>query len=117
MPFMHYCKRTYVTIMLMTGLLVSALVLATNFISNCAMLLMDRVNFIPKKSSIFSFSPYKINQGSSSYWLYGEDDENYYHFTYNTSTQYQYISKTNDCPDFERGDITTWCSAANGVTK
>ncbi|MCO1768413.1 hypothetical protein FA471_14770, partial [Pseudomonas aeruginosa] len=60
--------------------LIAGLAVMTNFFSNALMLMMDRVNFIPEESSIFSFSPYEINQGSSSYWIYGEYGGNYYYF-------------------------------------
>ncbi|SQC53089.1 Uncharacterised protein [Pseudomonas aeruginosa] len=83
----------------------------TNFFSNALMLMMDRVNFIPEESSIFSFSPYEINQGSSSYWIYGEDGGNYYYFSHELVASYLFISKSNNCPTFDRLDFKTWCSA------
>ncbi|MBX8536469.1 hypothetical protein K5D33_17370 [Pseudomonas cichorii] len=87
----------------------------SNFFSNSLMLMMDRVNFIPEQSSIFSFEPYEINQGSSSYWIYGEDGENYYYFSYEPASPYMFIAKNNSCQGFDRKDFKTWCSAQNGV--
>lgn len=81
------------------------------------MMLMDRDNFIPAESSIFSFDAYEINQGSSNYWIYGEDSNNYYYFAYEESAPYLYISKTNSCTGFDRRDFATWCSAKKGGEK
>ena len=38
----------------------------TPVLSNSLLLLMDRTNFIPAESSIWTFEPTLINQGSSS---------------------------------------------------
>nr|WP_200997432.1 hypothetical protein [Pseudomonas cichorii] len=95
-------------------LLLIGVAATTHFFSNSLMLMMDRVNFIPKQSSIFSFEPYEINQGSSSYWIYGEDGENYYYFSYEPASPYMFIAKNNSCQGFDRKDFKTWCSAQNG---
>ncbi|WP_417660878.1 hypothetical protein [Pseudomonas sp.] len=117
MALNRLCQRILVATLSIACLLIIALALATRLFSKSLMLLMDRINFIPKESSIFSFSPYKINQGSSSYWLYGEDGENYYYFTYEPAAPYKHISKANNCPSFDQRDISTWCSATNGAAK
>ncbi|WP_235204874.1 hypothetical protein [Pseudomonas syringae] len=93
------------------------LVMGTNLFSNAFMMLMDGNNFIPKESSVFSFEPYGINQGSSNYWIYGEDGENYYYFSYEAAAPYILISKSNSCPKFDRQDHTTWCAAEKGEGK
>lgn len=84
---------------------------ATNLASNAMMLLLDRSNVIPQESSIFTFEPYVINQGSSNYWLYGKDRHYYYHFTYRDAAPYVYIRADNPCRGFDREDVRTWCNA------
>jgi hypothetical protein len=86
----------------------------TNLFSNAFMLLTDRSNFIPTESSILHFDPYSINQGSGNYWLYGKDKTFYYHFLYDTETPYLFISTSNSCPDFDKNNFKTWCSAQKG---
>lgn len=74
------------------------------------MLAMDRENFIPNESSIFTLKPYKINEGSSSYWLYAEDQNNYYHFTYKKPGEYILQKKDEaSCSGFSKNDYNTWC--------
>lgn len=87
----------------------------TNIFSNAFMLLTERVNNIPDESNIFAFSPYEINQGSSSYWLYGEDSKNYYYFSYSSTEKYWLVSKEINCPGFNKHDFSTWCSAQKGT--
>jgi hypothetical protein len=94
-----------------------AICLATPLPSNATMLLMDRSNFIPSQSSIFSFEPYVINDGSSNYWLYGQDRTYYYHFTYLADAPYLYIPRKNTCAGFDRADVRTWCSASRGIPR
>ncbi|XFC38513.1 hypothetical protein ACEF39_001511 [Stenotrophomonas indicatrix] len=94
-----------------------AICLATPLASNATMLLMDRSNFIPAQSSILSFEPYVINDGSSNYWLYGQDQTYYYHFTYQADAPYLYIPRKNACAGFDRADVRTWCSASRGIPR
>ncbi|RON55465.1 hypothetical protein BK667_09685 [Pseudomonas frederiksbergensis] len=104
-------------LVLATGILLTGIIMWTTFFSNVMMLAMDRVNFIPAESSIFSFEPYEINQGSTSYWVYGQDPENYYYFSYESASPYIFISKVNGCQDFDRLNFKTWCSAKRGGEK
>ena len=100
------------------GLLMAAalgLGLTTPVFGNLFMLLMDRDNFIPAQSSVFTFEPYQVSQGSSNYWLYGEDEHYYYHFTYLADVPYLYIPRKNTCAGFDRADVRTWCSASRGI--
>lgn len=98
---------------MITTLIVAALAVAlsTPLASNAVLLLMERSNFIPGESSIFTFEPYAINDGSSNYWLYGKDRNYYYHFTYEEDVPYVYIPLENSCPGFAPQDASTWCSA------
>jgi hypothetical protein len=89
---------------------VALLAWTTPVFSNALMLLMDRENFIPAQSSIWTFEPYEINQGSSSYWLYGEDRSHYYYFAYTPETPYRLIAKDNQCAGFNKRDVRTWCT-------
>lgn len=108
---------TSTTLALAAGILAVGVVVWTNIFSNSLMLLMDGVNFIPAESSILAFEPYEINQGSSSYWIYGQDGENYYHFSYDAAAPYIFISKANVCHGFDRLNFKTWCSAKQGTKK
>ena len=92
------------------ALLLALAFFATPVFSNAMMLLMDRSNFIPEESSIWVFEPYEINQGSSSYWLYGEDRVNYYYFAYSPENAYRLIAKNNQCAGFDKRDVRTWCT-------
>ncbi|MDX9683479.1 hypothetical protein BS643_07710 [Pseudomonas protegens] len=82
----------------------------TPVLSNSLLLLMDRTNFIPAESSIWTFEPTLINQGSSSYWLYGEDQQYYFYFSYAQDQPYRLIAKTNRCPGFDKHEVQTWCA-------
>lgn len=64
-----------------------------------------------------TFTPNEINQGSSSWWVYGEDNRNYYYFTYRDDIPYIYTSKENNCKGFNKTDFSTWCEAHNGLAK
>ncbi|MFJ5286473.1 hypothetical protein ACIP66_21820 [Pseudomonas sp. NPDC088429] len=102
---------------LSVAILAVALFSLTNVFPNALMMLMDGVNFIPSESSIFSFKPYEINEGSSNYWIYGEDGKNYYYFSYEPAAPYVFIRKSNACPPFDRLDHATWCAAEGGGQK
>ncbi|MDX5432578.1 MAG: hypothetical protein LPK20_03255 [Halomonas sp.] len=88
-----------------------SVLLFTRVIGNGLMLIMDRENFLPKEASIFTLDPYVINEGSSSYWLYAEDGNYYYHFTYEPGRKYLLMRKDQPCPGFKKDDVTTWCDA------
>nr|BFD38686.1 hypothetical protein FFPRI1PSEUD_01850 [Pseudomonas sp. FFPRI_1] len=91
-------------------LVVLALGGLTSVLSNSLLLLMERDNFIPAESSIWSFEPTLINQGASSYWLYGEDRHYYFYFSYTKDQPYRLIAKNNLCPGFDKHDVQTWCA-------
>lgn len=95
----------------MTALVLLSLLLFPRVIGNGLMLIMDRENFVPNEASIFTLNPYVINEGSSSYWLYAEDSDNYYHFTYEPGREYLLMRKDQPCPGFKKDDVTTWCDA------
>ncbi len=91
------------------------LAVGTNLFSNAWMMLVDRESTLPAESSIFSFKPYVINQGSSNYWIYGQDREHYFFFSYEPAVPYLFILKSNTCPGFDRLNVKTWCSAKPGA--
>lgn len=74
-------------------------------------LAFDPNNYIPSKSNIFFFTPIDIDSGSGGYWLYGEDLNNYYYFIWEGDKEYLYISKSNNCIEFNKLNFNTWCSA------
>ena len=96
-------------LLFVVGACACMLYFSAHVLSNALMLLMDRENFIPAQSSIWTFEPYEINQGSSSYWLYGEDRDNYYFFAYVPEHSYRVIAKDNGCASFDKRDVRTWC--------
>ncbi|RON66388.1 hypothetical protein [Pseudomonas fluorescens] len=104
-------------LLLVVGAVACMLYFSAHALSNALMLLMDRKNFIPAQSSIWTFEPYEINQGSSSYWLYGEDGDNYYFFAYTPEDSYRLIAKDNRCAGFDKRDVRTWCSDHAGEVR
>jgi hypothetical protein len=106
--------RSRLVVLAPTALIV-ALSTWTPLFSNLLMLAMDRENFIPAESSVFSFEPVEVNQGSSNYWIYGQDHEHYFHFFYEPAVPYLFILKSNTCPGFDRLNVKTWCSAKPGA--
>ena len=64
-------------------ILLSLLIIITNtrIFNNLWMLLTDASNYIPDPSSVFTFQPTRIDNGSGGYWRYGEDNNNYYYFS------------------------------------
>ncbi|WP_120997911.1 hypothetical protein [Stutzerimonas urumqiensis] len=95
---------------LATTVVLLGVLLLTRVVGNGLMLVIDRENFVPTEASIFTLDPYVINEGSSSYWLYAEDNDNYYHFTYEPGREYLLMSKDQTCPGFQRDDVSTWCT-------
>ncbi|SFD99692.1 hypothetical protein SAMN05216577_15314 [Pseudomonas citronellolis] len=98
-------------VLLLVAIALLSILLFTRLASNALMLLMDRTNFIPAQASILTLSPYVISEGSGAYWLYAEDRNNYYHFTYEPGREYLVMSKNQSCPSFKKDDFRTWCQA------
>lgn len=83
------------------------------FISNKILLVTNSGYYIPKESSIHTFKQLQVNEGSGEYWIYGEDDKNYYYAgegVEGVGEVYVLISKeqTQNCPDFKVLDYGTW---------
>lgn len=83
----------------------------TPVFGNLYSLLIEKEYFIPKQSSIFTFSETVRNDGSSDVWRYGKDFTNYYYNLSNTNNDVLVFPKSNidDCPGFNSEDISTWC--------
>ena len=80
--------------------------LGTNFWGNIGALVASRGYFIPKESSLFTFSVTLDNIGNGEYWLYGEDDAFYY---YAGVMPYAVMAKDVPCPGLDKLDYRTWC--------
>jgi hypothetical protein len=72
----------------------------------------DRGYIIPKESSWFTFRILKMNEGSGEWWIYGEDERNYY-FQGDHEYKIGYVvfpkTKVNQCRDFNKLEYATWC--------
>ncbi|MFD2586009.1 hypothetical protein ACFSQJ_03660 [Croceitalea marina] len=83
----------------------------TEFGPNAWRLLTGNGYDIPVESSIFEFKVTQMNTGSGDYWLYGEDNENYYTKMENRdNVPYKAISKNvaSTIQSFKSLDYTTW---------
>jgi len=82
-----------------------------NYWGNSLLLIMDPVYIIPKESSKFNFNPTVMNPGSGDWWIYGEDNKNYYYFNGDKKTPYIFIAKkkSKQCNGFNAHDNNTWC--------
>lgn len=69
--------------------------------------------FIPEGSSIFTFQPTVLNDGSGEWWLYGEDAEYFYALDPKDGMQALSIKKADSvrCPLFDEQKFETWCDA------
>jgi len=106
-------KRT-ILISCIVLLIILAIFLTTHTpcAANIWCLLTGRGYSIPEESSVFTFRTLRMNDGSGEWWLYGEDTNNYYYFTGETSRPYIAFSKNEaiHCKGFEITDYTTWCT-------
>ena len=91
--------------------LVVLLATLSNCISNFWMILKDPNYIIPKESNIFQFEVNQMNEGSGDWWIYGQDNKNYYFFYGLESLPYITFSKNDAraCSDFDKLNINTWC--------
>ena len=106
-------KRKWIKILLLLAPLCLVVLLATlsNCISNFWMILKDPTYIIPKESNIFQFEVNQMNEGSGDWWIYGQDNKNYYFFYGLESLPYITFSKNDAraCSDFDKLNINTWC--------
>lgn len=77
---------------------------------NLWFLLTEPVYILPAESSIFTFRPTVLNPGSGDWWIYGEDNRNYYFFTGEKEQPYGYIPRkeADDLAGFDPQDFSSW---------
>lgn len=109
----RHAKRKWIKILLLLAPLCLVVLLATlsNCLSNFWMILKDPTYIIPKESNIFQFEVNQMNEGSGDWWIYGQDNKNYYFFYGLESLPYITFSKNDAraCSDFDKLNINTWC--------
>jgi hypothetical protein len=72
-------------------------------------LITEKSYFIPKESSLFTFNPTQMNDGSGDWWLYVEDRENYYALNIeNESPKYFKLEKGSEPKTFDKFNYRTW---------
>ncbi|OBB48327.1 hypothetical protein [Mycobacterium sp. 852002-51961_SCH5331710] len=84
---------------------------ATPIASNAWFAVTEPAYVIPAESSPWRFTPIQMNDGSGDWWVYGQDDRNYYYFTGSGEPPYVVFPKAQatDCRGFRRDDHRTWC--------
>ncbi|MBR4785067.1 MAG: hypothetical protein IK012_07430 [Fibrobacter sp.] len=106
-------KRKWIRILFLLAPLCLVVLLATlsNCLSNFWMILKDPTYIIPKESNIFQFEVNQMNEGSGDWWIYGQDNKNYYFFYGLESLPYITFSKNDAraCSNFDKLNINTWC--------
>lgn len=80
-------------------------------VSNAWLTATEPAYVIPTESSMLRFTPTRMNEGSGDWWVYGQDDRNYYYFTGSGEPPYVVMPKAeaNACVGFESTDHRTWC--------
>lgn len=106
-------KRKWIKILLLLAPLCLVVLLATlsNCLSNFWMILKDPTYIIPKESNIFQFEVNQMNNGSGDWWIYAQDDSNYYFFLGYDSLPYIVFSRSaaEKCIGFDKVNVDTWC--------
>lgn len=105
-------RRWIFRLILLTFLIV---LFCTSVFGNIFSLVIEKAYFIPKQSSIFTFTETVHNNGSSDVWRYGEDFTNYYFnlSSFNNDVLLFPKKDIHTCPGFNPEDVTTWCKAKN----
>jgi len=67
--------------------------------------------FIPDESNYFDFVVTEMNNDSGEWWVYAEDEDNYYYLITYEPQRYERVLKEDaqTCIGFNSKDITTWC--------
>ncbi|WP_458450426.1 hypothetical protein, partial [Fibrobacter sp.] len=112
-------KETYPTqrkwiriLLLLVPLCLVVLLMAfSNALLNCWMLLIEPNYIIPKESNIFQFDVNQMNEGSGDWWIYGQDNKNYYYYIGHDSLPYITFSNgaAQICSGFDKLNVNTWC--------
>lgn len=69
-------------------------------------LFFDPEYFIPEGSTVFTFRPTVMNDGSGDWWIYGEDNRYYYYFEDDLKLSKQAAEA---CQGFLKDSVATWC--------
>ena len=101
-------KRILLVLAVTAGILVVA---STPIASNAWFKLTEPAYVIPAESSPWRFTPTQMNEGSGDWWVYGQDDGNYYYFTGSGEPPYLVFPKAQAaaCVGFESKDHRSWC--------
>ena len=112
-------KETYPTqrkwiriLLLLVPLCLVVLLMAfSNALLNCWMLLIEPNYIIPNESNIFQFDVNQMNEGSGDWWIYGQDNKNYYYYIGHDSLPYITFSNgaAQICRGFDKLNVNTWC--------
>ena len=72
---------------------------------------IDPVYIIPNESSLCRFEVNQMNNGSGDWWIYAQDDSNYYFFLGYDSLPYIVFSRSTaeKCIGFDKVNVDTWC--------
>ena len=92
-------------------LLFVLLVVQSNCVGNYYMTKIDPVYIIPNESSMCRFEVNQMNNGSGDWWIYAQDDSNYYFFLGYDSLPYIVFSRSTaeKCIGFDKVNVDTWC--------
>lgn len=93
-------------------ILVSFLLINTNAFANLWSVTTGQGYVIPEESSIIRFRVIQMNEGSGEYWLYAEDENNYYTMMEKSGAKPYLASskeKAASCLHFDKLDVKTWC--------
>jgi hypothetical protein len=106
-------QRKWIRILLLLAslCLVVLLMAFSNALLNCWMLLIEPNYIIPKESNIFQFDVNQMNEGSGDWWIYGQDNKNYYYYIGHDSLPYITFSNgaAQICSGFDKLNVNTWC--------
>lgn len=105
--------KTKVGIALCLVLLSGCFLLNANAVANLWSVATGRGYLIPEESSMTRFRVTQMNGGSGEYWLYAEDENNYYTMMEKSGTK-PYLSfskeKAANCLHFDKFEVKTWCN-------
>ena len=98
-------------LLLLAPLCLVLLMAFSNALLNCWMLLIEPNYIIPKESNIFQFDVNQMNEGSGDWWIYGQDNKNYYYYIGHDSLPYITFSNgaAQICSGFDKLNVNTWC--------
>ena len=106
-------RSTFIKISLgaLAVLLFVLLIVRFNCVGNYYMTKIDPVYIIPNESSLCRFEVNQMNNGSGDWWIYAQDDSNYYFFLGYDSLPYSVFSRraAEKCIGFDKVNVDTWC--------